>query len=499
LAVDDPLLADRLVEGHRAALALDSSADGPLGEIALRTGRYREAVERLRRAGRRRPHDLGIQRAMERATGELALLDPAWRPVLPPRYGPVEARAGRILHLLTNSLPYRSAGYTVRAQQVARCQQAMGLDPVMVTRAGFPGNEGAVGAPPASAVDGIVYRRLDPGLEPGIPIDAIAQRTAAALAALAGELRPAVLQPTTNHVNAQVALAVGEQLDIPVVYEVRGFLEETWRARIGDAALRGDRYAGARAVETDCMRRAAAIVTLSETMRTEILSRGGIDPSAVVVVPNAVDADRFHPGPRDEGLAASLGIAPSETVVGYISSLIGYEGIETLIEAVAMLRCRSRPVRLLIVGDGEARGELEAAAARAGLLRGGRAVFTGRVAHADIERYYRTIDIFVVPRTRDRVSQLVTPLKPYEAMAMAKALIVSAVPALLEIVQDGTTGRTFPPEDSAALADQLDALIDNPAERRRLGEAARAWVLAERTWAQNGHRYLDLYRRLGAA
>jgi glycosyltransferase involved in cell wall biosynthesis len=234
-------------------------------------------------------------------------------------------------------------------------------------------------------------------------------------------------------------------------------------------------------------------------MRTDILARGGIAPEDVVVIANAVDVDRFVPGPRDDAFAASLGIEPDETVIGYISSFASYEGIDYLIDAVAELRRRGRRVRLLLVGDGDARDDLEATAERAGVLADRTVIFTGRVPHAEVVSHYRTIDIFVVPRTNDRVSRLVTPLKPYEAMAMAKAIVVSGVPALLEIVRDGETGRTFPPEDAVALAGVLEQLLDDPAERARLGAAARAWVAANRTWAQNGERYLALYRRLGVA
>ena len=129
----------------------------------------------------------------------------------------------------------------------------------------------------------------------------------------------------------------------------------------------------------------------------------------------------------------------------------------------------------------------------------GTVVFAGRVPYDRIVDYYALIDVFVVPRTADRVSQLVTPLKPYEAMAMERALVVSDVAALREIVVEGETGRIFRPEDPIALADAVEPLLEDPVERLRLGRAARAWVTAHRTWHQNGLRYLDLYRRLGVA
>lgn len=494
VALDEPVIAANLLAIHP-----DAGGDGaaPLrAQVAFATGNYAVAVREAASALARHD-DRGLRRLAARACAELAVLDPAWGPVPPIGRRRVAGDPGRVLHLLTNSLPERQAGYTLRAHQVARCQAAVGLDPQMATRAGYPGVEGTGRTPLVETVDGIAYHRIDPDLAPGMPVDELASRTAHGLARLVDALRPAVLHPTTNYVNAQAALAVGAAKGLPVVYEVRGFLEETWVSRMGQAVMAGDRYVAARAMETDAMRRAAAVVTLSETMRAAIVARGGIDQDRVRVIPNAVDIDAFRPGPRDEALAASLGIEPGEPVVGYISSFAPYEGIRFLIEAVATLRARGRRVRLVLVGDGDELPALRAVAQRTGLTRSGGVVFTGRVPHADIARFYRLIDVFVVPRTADRVSELVTPLKPYEAMAMARALVVSRVGALLEIVRDGETGVTFTPEDQVALADALEPLLDDPRLRARLGDAARGWVAAHRTWAANGERYRELYRELG--
>ena len=367
----------------------------------------------------------------------------------------------------------------------------------MATRAGFPRSAGIRGAPASDVVEGLTYWRLAPDLELGTgPVD-VATRTAEAAGTLIETLRPAVLQPTTNHLNALVALALRDRYGIPVVYEVRGFLEETWRSRIGEDVDASDRYRATREAETAAMRAADAIVTLSETMRADIVARGGIEAGRIVVVPNAVDVARFMPGPRDEALAARLGLG-DEPVIGYISSFTAYEGIRYLIEATAELRRRGRRVRLPARRRRGGAQTLEAAARSAGLADG-TVIFTGRVPHDRIQDYYRLIDVFVVPRTNDRVSQLVTPLKPYEAMATERALVVSDVAALQEIVVDGETGGTFRAEDPISLADVLEPLLDDPARRVRLGAAARRWVAANRTWEQNGQRYLALYRELGVA
>ncbi len=509
LAVAEP---DALLRLAHVAVALgqldetrpiaDRLPDGPLrrrllAELALASGRYAETIELA--DGMTRPADRGRRlQLVARAEAELRVLDPAWRPALPARatadWTPVP---GRVLHLLTNSLPYRQNGYSVRAQQVALAQRAVGLAPHLVTRAGFPLSEGRAGAPARERVDGVPYYRVRPDLPlTGAP-DVLATETARGLDALVAELRPAVLHPTTNHPNAQVALALRGRYPLKVVYEVRGFLEETWVARAGGDAATADRYLRGRAVETACMAAADGVVTLSETMKADIVGRG-IPSEKVVVVPNAVDPGRFTPRPPDEALRTRLGFERGETVLGYISSMVAYEGIGYLVEATRVLRDRGRRVRLLLVGDGEERGALEEQARSLGLLEGGVARFTGRVPHAQVGAYYSVIDIFVVPRTNDRVSQLVTPLKPYEAMAMERCLVVSGVGALLEIVREGETGASFAPEDPVALADAVEPLLADPAERARLGTNARAWVLEHRTWAHNGELYRELYERLGA-
>jgi glycosyltransferase involved in cell wall biosynthesis len=373
----------------------------------------------------------------------------------------------------------------------------VGLDPHLATRAGFPRSDGIRRAAATEVIEGVTYHRLRPDLAPGVGSERIVTATAAAARDLIATLRPAVLHPASNHLNATAALALGETFGLPVVYEVRGFLEETWSSRAGGDVTDTERYVASREVETACMRAAAAVVTLSETMRADIVARGGIDPTKVVVVPNAVDLDRFVPGPRNEVLASQLGLTDGP-VIGYISSFTSYEGIRYLIEAAAELKRRGHRLHCLLVGDGEERGALEATASAAGVLDG-TVIFTGRVPHDAILDYYRLIDVFVVPRTNDRVSQLVTPLKPYEAMATERALVVSAVGALLEIVTDGETGLSFRPEDPLALADTVEPLLDDPAERARLGRAARVWVGEHRTWEQNGRRYLELYRALGVA
>ena len=471
--------------------------------LDLRRGCYADAQRHARAAvkgGR-----TGAQRSLDVASARLAVLQDGWRPDLGPGAAALDnlgstATPGRILHIVSTSLPYRQAGYTLRSQSIAMCQKAVDLDPHFATRGSFPGNMGIHGAPHDQVVDGVPYHRLAPDFEDEGLHDRLLTASVRAAIPLLERLRPALLHAASNHLQAQIALAVGRPAGIPVVYEVRGFLEETWAShpRHDEEAIaqQTDRYRLNRATETRAMLAADAVVTLSETMRDEIISRG-VDADRIVVVPNAVDIDRFRPIQRSDELAGSLGIAPGDPVVGYISSFTRYEGMHFLLEAAARLRASGRKLHVLLVGDGEEEETLVATGRRLG-LDDGTLIMPGRVPHDDVMRYYSIIDVFVVPRTNDRVSQLVTPLKPYEAMALERALVVSDVPALREMVIPDETGLIFRPEDDADLADVLGRLLDDPELRARLGRRAREWVAASRTWDQNGRLYRELYERLGA-
>jgi len=443
-------------------------------------------------------------RYLEMIESRVAVLEPGWTPDLGAAGAALtglrgSAIRGRVLHVVSRALPYHQVGYTLRSQSIGEAQLAAGLDARFATIGNFPANVGVPDAPRDWKVRGVPYHRLAPEFSDNGFHDRLVTTSARCLAELAERIRPAVLHPASNHLQAQVALAVARPLGIPVVYEVRGFIEETWAShpeRDEDAARASERFQAVRDTETRVMAASDAVVTLSETMRLEIIARG-CAPDAVVVIPNAVDVERFRPMPRDDALAAGLGIG-DEPVIGYISTFTAYEGIRYLLEAAAALRGRGRRFRLLLVGDGRDRNAIVEQAHRLG-LDDGSLVMPGRVPNDEITRYYSVIDVFVVPRTADRVSTLVTPLKPFEAMAMQRPLVVSDVPPLREIVVPGEAGLLFRPEDAADLATVLEGLLDDEALRARLGRQAREWVAAERTWAQNGARYRVLYERLGAA
>ena len=497
LAVDQPETAaaalTRLADDDRARPVLAA-------RLAWREGRLTEAIRALDAAP-----GIRARRLRTRLTAEQSLLlPPPGKSMIMASSGQIrplsghdhEATPGRVLHLVNDALPTTSAGYTIRTHEIVLAQLAAGLDPHVVTRCGFPVTQGTLDGRRLVTLDAIPYHRLLPWRLPSRADKAAALGLEMA-ARLTEQLRPAVLHAASNYANATIALALGERYGLPVVYEVRGFWEDTWLSRHpkGNDLASSELYRRNRDLETRCMQAADLVVTLGEAMREEIVARG-IPAEKVLIVPNAVSEEFLQPLPDADALRKELGIAPNEHVVGEVSSLVPHEGIGTLLEATRLLRERGLPVRALIVGDGPERPALQRQAADLGL--GEAAIFTGRVPAAKVREFHALLDVFVVPRTPDRVCQLVTPLKPVEAMASGLCVVTSEVKALAEIIKPDVTGALTIPQDPVALADSLELLVCSPDIRKKLGDNAREWVARDRTWTHNAARYRDAYARLGA-
>ena len=497
LAVDQPETAAaalaRLADDERARPVLAA-------RLAWREGRLTEAIQTLDAAP-----GIRARRLRTRLTAERAVLGgPRGDSMIMASSDHIasvsghdhEATPGRVLHIVNDALPTTSAGYTIRTHEIVLAQQAAGLDPHVVTRCGFPVTQGTLDGRRLVTLDGIPYHRLLPWRLPSRADQAAALGLELA-ARLTEQLRPAVLHAASNYANAMIALALGERYGLPVVYEVRGFWEDTWLSRHpnGTDLASSELYRRNRDLETRCMLAADLVVTLGEAMREEIVARG-VPAEKVLIVPNAVSEEFLQPLPDATALRAELGIAPNEHVVGEVSTLVPHEGIGTLLEATRLLRERGLPVRVLIVGDGPERPALQRQAADLGL--GEVAIFTGRVPAAKVREFHALLDVFVVPRTPDRVCQLVTPLKPVEAMASGLCVVTSEVRALAEIIKPDVTGALTIPQDPVALADSLELLVCSPDIRRKLGDNAREWVARDRTWVHNAARYRDAYARLGA-
>jgi glycosyltransferase involved in cell wall biosynthesis len=232
------------------------------------------------------------------------------------------------------------------------------------------------------------------------------------------------------------------------------------------------------------------VFAITSGVRNELIA-GGVDGARISLLPNAAEISKFEPRDPDDELLDEHRLRGT-TVIGYIGSLNVYEGLDDLLQAVAQL---SEPaLTILIVGDGPARISLEHAAAGLGLADIIR--FIGRVPPADVPRYFSVIDIFALPRKPNRVCELVSPIKPFEAMAMQRCILASNVAAQADIIDDRKTGRLFAKGNINDLTDKLRELIADAPQRQRLGNAARQWVSEQQTWDVMAARVDEVYRSL---
>ncbi len=437
------------------------------------------------------------------ANDALALLE-----AIPRRASPaVEPVAGRLAYGLHNRLPWSSGGYATRAQGLAAGMRAAGLEVVGVTRPGFPLDLRPELTPEdlslRDTIEGIDYHRISFPQRTDIPVADYMRAAADALEDKLRQLRPAWVMAASNHVTALPALIAARRLGLPFVYEVRGFWEVTRQSREPEferqAAFRIQRQ-----LESGVARAADHVLTLTGPMQEELVRRG-VDARKITLLPNSCDPARFAPRPRDPVLADRLGIPATVPVIGYIGTFVQYEGLEDLVAACALLLDRGRDFRLVLVGNENASGgekgpitaEIGRLAAATGLAD--RLIMPGRVPHEEVEAYYSLLDIAPFPRKPQPVTEMVSPMKPLEALAMEKAVVVSSVAALTEMIADERTGLVFAKGEVASLADALDRLIGDPALCARLGRDGRDWVVRERTWSEMGRRARATLEALAAA
>ncbi len=305
------------------------------------------------------------------------------------------------------------------------------------------------------------------------------------LVRLCKRIGPDVIHVHSPYFCGVPAVKAGKRANIPVVYEVRGIWEESGVAQ-GNFERDSDVYRMWRREETWAMQHADAVTCICDELRKDIVNRG-VDPRRVFVAANAVDSSLFVPALHSTTPVAEIPESVHEVrerlgriTMGYIGSIRPLEGVDGLVRGAAEVIHRGHDVTLLIVGGGKGIEDLKDLAEELGIAD--RAVFTGQVPHDEVQFYYELIDIFVISRPASRVAQLVTPLKPLEAMSMEKALVVSDLPALRELVNEGETGLIYRAEDAADLADQCGRLIADASLRQRLAQAAREWVVNERSW-----------------
>jgi glycosyltransferase involved in cell wall biosynthesis len=403
----------------------------------------------------------------------------------------------RILYLASSVLPFHNSGYTSRTQSLARALRDQNLDVRVVARPGYP-HDRTDSLQKVTAqtyeIDGVPYELHGDDLPRDLPADEKLYRSADMLVRILEAHRPAVVHAASDYRNALPGLLAARRLGIPFVYEVRGLWEFTtatkhvnWEAT--------ERFDVARQLEGLTASQADAVLTLTPFLASELQLRGAED-GRLTIIPNCVDIDLFKPLPQDEEKRAELGLAQGDFVIGYAGSLVEYEGLDDLVLALNALRDKHRNLKLLIVGDGSARAMLQSLVRQHRLAD--RVIMPGRVKPEAVRRYIACFDVYAVPRRPERVCHLVSPLKPLEAMAMARPLIVSDVGGMVGMVEDGVTGFVHAAGDFRALAARIDDCISRPEEAARMARAARLFAERDRTWKAAAGRIVTVYDRLRA-
>ena len=393
----------------------------------------------------------------------------------------------RILHILDHGLPLQS-GYTFRTRAILKAQEARGWAVAAVT-----GPRHGAAAASVESVDGLTFHRTMAAAKPGpvgelAGIRAFARRIETAVDAF----RPDILHAHSPVIDALAALIVARRRKLPLVYEIRAFWED---AAVGNGTgTEGSlRYRTTRALETWAVKRAGGVAVICEGLRRDLVARG-IDADKIIVSPNGVDLELFGTvPPRDDALATQLDL-DGKDVVGFIGSFYDYEGLDDLIAAMPALVAARPNARLLMVGGGPMEAALRAQAAASPVAAAIR--FVGRVPHTEVERYYGLVDILAYPRKRMRLTDLVTPLKPLEAMAQGRLVAASDVGGHRELIRDGETGTLFAPDDPGAIATALAGLFADRSGWDSRRAVARAFVERERNWSSNILRYEPIYQRL---
>ncbi|NTV70730.1 MAG: glycosyltransferase, exosortase A system-associated [Azonexaceae bacterium] len=399
----------------------------------------------------------------------------------------------RILHVLDHSIPLHS-GYTFRTAALLREQRALGWETFHLTS---PKQGGT--SVPFEEVEGLRFYRtpLSSGVLANLPISkevALMKQLEVRLEEVAREVRPDIIHAHSPVLNALPAIKVARKLGIPVVYEIRAFWEDA-AVDHGSTNEGSLRYRITRALETRAIRQVDHVFTICEGLRADIVGRS-IAADKVTVIPNAVDISAFKlASPPDPALQQKWGLI-GKTVIGFIGSFYAYEGLDLLLDALPAVIEQIPDTRVLLVGGGPQEANLRQQAEQLGLKD--HVIFTGRVPHSEVNRYYDLINILAYPRHPMRLTELVTPLKPLEAMAQGHLFVASDVGGHKELIEHNKTGILFKAGDGESLTLALLNLLNNRHIWPALKKNGRQFVENERNWTRSVANYCSIIEKLAS-
>jgi PEP-CTERM/exosortase A-associated glycosyltransferase len=399
----------------------------------------------------------------------------------------------KILHCFDHSIPLHS-GYSFRSLSILGAQRRLGWETVHVTS-----TKHVLKGPTPEVIDGWEFHRSPRTFLDKIPILQQAEVTrsmAGKVAEVARQVRPDIIHAHSPSLIGWAGQKAAKKLDIPFVYEIRAFWEDA-AVDMGKSKEGDLRYKASRLIESRLVRAADRVGSICAGLHADLLGRG-TPASKLFSIPNAIDPAQFLPlGEPDGDLQKKLGFAASDVILGYVGSFYAYEGLDLLVRAVPQLKARIPDFKLLLVGGGPEDQKLRALVAELNVANS--VVFTGRVSHDEVSRYSSLPKAFIFPRKKMRLTDLVTPLKPLEAMAHKKLVIASDVGGHRELIKDGHNGFLFQSDSIDSLVACAERVLGmDKAQASKVLDTGRTFVENERNWDVVVKNYIPVYESLSA-
>ncbi|MGP5257905.1 glycosyltransferase [Glutamicibacter ardleyensis] len=406
-------------------------------------------------------------------------------PALPPKssspaYVP---QTDKVMYCAHSTGEFNSNGYSTRTTGLTKAVTDAGMDLFIAARPGYPWDSKVTKKAPSQKRIIRDFQGVKTHFNPGVslrndPLDKFIQLASDIYVREAMMNRPAVIVSASNHITALPALIAARRLGIPFIYEVRGLWEIT-AAADNDTWLKSERFELARNLESLVANEADQVFAITEEVREELVSRGATKAN-ISILPNAANIFQYVPLPAERSSIVAKKIA-GEFLLGYAGSVVNYEGLDLLVESIAGLPEEFNHVGALIVGDGKALPALKQQVAELGLEK--RIRFTGRVPNEKINDYLAIFDAVVCPRKSNIVTELVSPLKPIEAMAAGRPVIGSDVSPIATLLgTDSERGLLFAADNVDSFSEQIKKLALDPKLGQNIGRRARQWTVETRTW-----------------
>lgn len=384
---------------------------------------------------------------------------------------PVYDPQKRLVYALASSYPYHISGYAVRSHEVLTRLKKSDRDVLAFTRCGYPWDRADARAAPLAdycEVDGVRYDHSKTPNKFRL-LASYAPKAAKILADYARRNKVGVIHAPSNHVNALPALLAARSLGLPFQYEMRGLWELSRASRQPEYADSPGYRLGLE-LEAFVAANADRVFVISRPLGEYIAAEWGVDPAKISLLPNCVDAEKFTPAETCEGRG-----------LVYAGSLVEYEGLDVLLEALAILRDDNFKLELDIIGDGESGPKLRELTREKRL--GDRVNFLGSMTPDEARAKVAKSSLVCLPRKPYKVCELIPPIKLVEAMAFARPALVPDLPVFRDELGELADGWTFKPGDPADLARALKRAATNREAREAYGRKSRERVLRSRRWS----------------